>query len=393
MVEDKLLKEILEKSVEKKASDVHLKPGNYPVFRLDGELCRQTEFPLIKADQTLKWVENMVYPKKRLELEEKGSVDFGWGVPGVGRFRVNVYLQRGTYAIAMRYIPFEVPEFDTLNLPPVIRDLALERNGLILVTGVTGSGKSTTLAAMLQHINRNRAANIITIEDPIEYLLKDDKSIISQRELGDDFSDFLTALRAALRQDPDVIMVGEMRDLETIKTALLAAETGHLVFSTLHTLDAPETVNRIISVFPPNEQEEIRVQLSSVLRAIISMKLLPKIGGGRVPACEIMINTPAIRECILNIEKFHDMKPLIEQGKAVYGTQTFDQSLYDLYVNGLISYEEAVANATNPDDFKLKVKGILSSAEMAMMEFFSKEEEESEKKPKEKVDIKKHLLE
>ncbi len=359
------LKSIAEKAVETKASDIHLKVGRKPVFRIDGELKEQSEFEVITQDFMKELVAQTLPKRRERDLEEHGSADFAISISGVGRFRANLFLQRNTYAMVLRIVPFDVPEFEELNLPPVIKKLAEEeRRGLVLVTGITGSGKSTTLAAMIKHIAKTRPVNIITIEDPIEYLISDEKAIISQRELGSDFSTFAYALRAALRQDPDVIMVGEMRDLETIRTALLAAETGHLVLSTLHTLDAPETINRIITAYPPHEQESVRLQLASVLRATISQRLLAKVGGGRVPACEVMINTPAIKECILNPEKFDEIRALIEKGKEAYGTQTFDQSLYDLYQAGLITYEEALANATNRDDFELRVKGIVGTADM-----------------------------
>ncbi len=357
--------ELAKRAVESRASDIHLRVGSVPLLRIDGELVRQEDFGVISKEGMESFVAEILPQKKRGDLETNGSADFALGLSGIGRFRVNLFLQRGTYAIVMRLVPYDVPDFEELNLPPVIKSIAeKERRGLVLVTGITGSGKSTTLAAMIKYIATHRAVNIITIEDPIEYLISDAKGIVSQRELGTDFFDFAQALKAALRQDPDVIMVGEMRDLETIRTALLAAETGHLVFSTLHTLDAPETINRIIAAYPPHEQEGVRLQLASVLRATISQRLIPKVGGGRVPACEVMINTPAIKECILNPEKFDEMKALIEKGKEAYGTQTFDQSLYDLYKAGLITYEDALANATNRDDFELRVKGIMSTADM-----------------------------
>ena len=349
---------IAERAISKRASDIHIKPGNYPVLRIDGDLYREEDFGLVKVDFMAELVSEIMPARKSRDFEEKGSVDFALGLSGIGRFRVNVFKQRGSYAIAMRYIPFEVPPFEELNLPEVILKIALERRGLVLVTGVTGSGKSTTLASMLKYIAKNRRVNIITLEDPIEYLLKDDLAIISQRELGDDFDDFASALKSALRQDPDVIMVGEMRDLETIRTAILAAETGHLVLSTLHTLDAPETINRIISAFPSHEQADVRYRLAGVLKAIISQRLVQRIGGGRVPACEILINTATVRECIIDPDKLLEIKSIIERGKEVYGMQTFDQSLLELYSKGLITLEEALNNATNPDDMILKVRGI-----------------------------------
>lgn len=358
-----LLVEIVKRALANKASDIHIKPGSPPVYRIDGEIVKDKEFDRMKVDVVSAMVEAIVPDRKKKEFYLKGAVDFGFSLSGIGRFRVNAYKQRGSYAVTMRYIPFEVPQFETLNLPDVVLKIALEKRGLILVTGVTGSGKSTTLAAMINYIVKNRNVNVITLEDPIEYLLRDDIGIISQRELGEDFDDFATALKHALRQDPDVIMVGEMRDIETIRTAILAAETGHLVLSTLHTLDAPETINRIISAFPPHEQEDVRYRLAGVLRAIISQRLIPKVGGGRVPACEILINTLAVRDCIIDPDRLLEVRSLMEKGKEVYGMQTFDQSLLDLYKRGLITLDDLLSNASNPDDLLLKIKGISGTGE------------------------------
>ncbi len=367
---------LLKEAVEAGASDVHLKAGNPPVFRVDGVLYRQDGYPVLTSEDTLSLARFILPPKLHGRLEEEMEAECGYGVTGLGRFRVSVYFQRGSVSIVMRHVPFVIQSIRELNLPPILEELALEPRGLILVTGTTGSGKSTTLAAMIEHINKNKITNIITIEDPIEFLFKDDKSIISQREVGTDVKNFLTALRASLRQDPDVIMVGEMRDLETMQTALTAAETGHLVLSTLHTLDAPETVNRIISVFPPYHQKQIRLQLASVLKAVISMRLVKRKGGGRVPALEILISTPAVREAILIPEKFKTLRTLISEGYAQYGMQTFDQSLFDLYQKGLITLEEALAQCSNPDEFKLRIRGILSAAEMTKLEMEEKTEKE-----------------
>ena len=367
---------LLKEAVEAGASDVHLKAGNPPVFRVDGVLYRQDGYPVLTSEDTLSLARFILPPKLHGRLEEEMEAECGYGVTGLGRFRVSVYFQRGSVSIVMRHVPFVIQSIRELNLPPILEELALEPRGLILVTGTTGSGKSTTLAAMIEHINKNKITNIITIEDPIEFLFKDNKSIISQREVGTDVKNFLTALRASLRQDPDVIMVGEMRDLETMQTALTAAETGHLVLSTLHTLDAPETVNRIISVFPPYHQKQIRLQLASVLKAVISMRLVKRKGGGRVPALEILISTPAVREAILIPEKFKTLRTLISEGYAQYGMQTFDQSLFDLYQKGLITLEEALAQCSNPDEFKLRIRGILSAAEMTKLEMEEKTEKE-----------------
>lgn len=367
---------LLKEAVEARASDIHIKAGNPPVFRVDGVLYRQDGYSVLTPEDTLNLARTILPPRLHGRLEEEMEAECGYGVTGLGRFRVSVYFQRGSVSIVMRHVPTVVPSIKELNLPPILEELALEPRGLILVTGTTGSGKSTTLAAMIEHINKNKITNIITIEDPIEFLFKDNKSIISQREVGTDVKDFLTALRASLRQDPDVIMVGEMRDLETMQTALTAAETGHLVLSTLHTLDAPETVNRIISVFPPYHQKQIRLQLASVLKAVISMRLVKRKGGGRVPAMEILISTPAVKEAILIPEKFKTLRTLISEGYAQYGMQTFDQSLFDLYQKELITLEEALAQCSNPDEFKLRIRGILSAAEMTKLEMERVEDEE-----------------
>jgi twitching motility protein PilT len=290
-------------------------------------------------------------------------------VPGMGRFRCNIFQQRGSVGLVLRLIPARIQTFKELMLPQVLEKICEEQRGLVLVTGTTGSGKSTTLASMIDFVNTRRIEHIMTIEDPIEFLHRDKKSIINQREVDVDTKQFSAALRSAMRQDPDVILVGEMRDYETIETALLAAETGHLVLSTLHTVDATETVNRIISVFPPHQQKQIRIQLAAVLKAIISMRLLPRADGlGRVPAVEILISTGYIRDCIENKEKTKLIRDAINQGTSQYGMQTFDQSLYLLYKNGLITLEEALRRATNPDEFKLKIQGIQSTADISREE-------------------------
>ena len=285
---------------------------------------------------------------------------------GLGRFRCNVFQQRGTVGMVLRVIPTRIRTIDELGLPPVLKRIAEEERGLVLVTGTTGSGKSTTLAAMIDHVNSTRAAHIMTVEDPIEYLHRDYQSIVSQREVAVDTASFSHALRSALRQDPDVILVGEMRDFETVETALLAAETGHLVFSTLHTLDATETINRIISVFPPHQQRQIRIQLSTVLKAAVSQRLMPRADGlGRVPAVEVMITTPFIRDCIVDKDRTSHIHGAIASGTSQYGMQTFDQSIFSLYQQGFVTLDEAMRWASNLDEFKLKVQGISTTAEMA----------------------------
>jgi len=354
------LKQLLLKAFKMGASDLHLRVKAPPIFRVDGRIVR-LDLPLLEASDIDEYVKEILPLEKKKELPFIKNIDLAYSLPGVCRFRVNIFRQRGTFAIVMRTIPVKVPDIDELNLPPVLKKIALYQRGLVLVTGTTGSGKSTTLAAMLNELNKRDSRVVITIEDPIEYLHSDKKCIFYQREIGDDADDFFTALRAALREDPDVILVGEMRDAETVRTALDAAETGHMVFSTLHTLDAKETINRIISFFPLHQQQAIRFQLASVLKATISQRLIPRADGkGRVPAVEVMIVTEAIKERIMNPELTDEIPQFIEQGHDVYGSQTFDQSLYDLWQKGLITKEDALKYATKPDDLRLKMEGIIS---------------------------------
>jgi len=363
------INDILKVAVERKASDVHLKVGAHPVLRMDGRLQVMTEFKRLMQEDTIAMAFSMMSSRQKERFKHHLETDIAYSVPGLGRFRCNIFQQRGSVGIVLRLIPSRIQTFKELMLPPIMEKICEEQRGLVLVTGTTGSGKSTSLASMIDYINTRRIEHVMTIEDPIEFLHRDKKSIINQREVDVDTKQFSVALRSALRQDPDVILVGEMRDYETIETALLAAETGHLVLSTLHTLDATETVNRIISVFPPHQQKQIRLQLASVLKAIISMRLLPRADGlGRVPAVEILIATSYIRDCIENKEKTKLIRDAITQGTSQYGMQTFDQSLYLLYKNGLITLEEALRRATNPDEFKLKIQGIQSTSDMSMEE-------------------------
>jgi twitching motility protein PilT len=357
--------ELLTEAVNLRASDIHLKVGNPPAFRIDGSLIPQAKFSPLSPEDGMSVVLSLMSPAQQQRFKERGETDFSYSATGVGRFRANAFQQRGYAGVVLRVIPNKIPGLKDLNLPPVLETLALEHRGLIMVTGTTGSGKSTTLAAMIDWINSNRDANIVTIEDPIEFIHQDRRSILSQREIGIDTESFSSALRSALRQDPDVILVGEMRDMETISTALVAAETGHLVMSTLHTLDATETINRIISVFPPHQQQQIRIQLAAVIKGIVSQRLVPRSSGkGRAPAVEIMVATETIRECIVDPDKTRRVTELIAAGQSQYGMQTFDQSLYDLYRRELITIDEALKWATNPQDFMLKVKGIQSTSEM-----------------------------
>ena len=363
------INDILKVAVERKASDVHLKVGAHPVLRMDGRLQVLTEFKRLMQEDTIAMAFSMMSSRQKERFKHQLETDIAYSVPGLGRFRCNIFQQRGSVGIVLRLIPSRIQTFKELMLPPVLEKICEEQRGLVLVTGTTGSGKSTSLASMIDYINTRRIEHVMTIEDPIEFLHRDKKSIINQREVDVDTKQFSVALRSALRQDPDVILVGEMRDYETIETANTAAETGHLVLSTLHTLDATETVNRVISVFPPHQQKQIRLQLASVLKAIISMRLLPRADGlGRVPAVEVLIATAYIRDCVENKEKTKLIRDAITQGTSQYGMQTFDQSLYLLYKNGLITLEEALRRATNPDEFKLKIQGIQSTSDMSREE-------------------------
>lgn len=364
------LNEILKVAVKNSASDVHLKVGLPPVLRVNGRLVPlKMDYRLKQED--LMGITNMVLSDAQKErFREMRELDVAYSVSGLGRFRANIFMQRGTLGVALRVVPGGVLSFEELNLPEVLEKVSSESRGLILCTGTTGSGKSTTLASIIEYINNHRTCHIITIEDPIEFLLKDKKSIITQREVEVDTPNFAAALKSALRQDPDVILVGEMRDYETIETALVAAETGHLVLSTLHTLDAAETINRIITVFPPYQQKQIRLQLSAILKAIISQRLVMRTDGeGRVPAVEILLNTARIREYIEDKEKTKKIRDAIAEGFTTYGMQTFDQSLMSLYRKDLITLDEAMRQATNPEDFALRVKGVTSSSDLTWDEF------------------------
>jgi twitching motility protein PilT len=357
--------ELLTAGVRRGASDIHLKPNANPILRIHGHLEAQDDLGLIAREFIDNAARALLTEHRYLDLRGGKEVDFGHFVPGAGRFRVNFFLCRGEIRVALRVIPTKIPRFGELHLPKVLERLAMERRGLILTTGATGSGKSTTQAAMIDYMNQCRNDHIITIEDPVEFAHEDKKCVLSQREVGHDSEGFDVALRAALRQDPDIILVGEMRDAETMSVALHAAETGHLVLSTLHTLNATETVNRIISMFPPHQEKQIRSQLAGVIQGIISQRLLVRAdGNGLVPAVEVLVGTGLIRECIKEPDKTAQIPAVIAAGTSQYGMQTFDQSLLQLYREEMISYEMAREAATNPDDFDLKVKGIFSAAEM-----------------------------
>ncbi len=355
----------LRKAVELGASDVHLKVPLPPVIRANGVLAPIKGMERLTPDEIKRVALSVMNERQREIFTKTKELDMAYGVPKLGRFRVNVFSQRDSIAMVFRAIPTDPPMLTDLNLPPIIEKIAMENRGLVLVTGTTGSGKSTTLASMINHINSYRNCHIVTIEDPIEFLHRDRKSIINQREVGQDTLSFANALRAALREDPDVILVGEMRDLETIEIAMLAAETGHLVFSTLHTLDATETISRIISAFPIEHQSAIRLQLAGILKGVISQRLLVKSDNkGRVPAVEVLISTSRIRECVSDEMRTREIRDAIAEGFVNYGMQTFDQSLMTLFKNKLVTYETALNAATNPDDFALHVRGIGGTSDM-----------------------------
>jgi twitching motility protein PilT len=356
-------KQTIAQMVQKNASDLLLKVGRPPTVRLNGEL-HGLEMPPVKPEDLKLLAEQIMTPRQVKEFSERKEADFAIGVPGVGRFRTNIYQQRGTLAFAFRAIPYEVKTVRELHLPAVLEEIALRPRGLVLITGITGSGKSTALASMINHVNQNRRVNVITIEDPIEFLHRDVQSNISQREVGNDTLSFGSALRHVLRQDPDVILVGEIRDVETLDTALKAADTGHLVFSTLHTTDATQTISRILSFYPPHQHHEVRMLLSTALQAIVSLRLVPRADGrGRVPAAEVLINTATVADNIRDIEKALHIPDLIAGGAVSYGMQTFDQSLMRWYKEGAISYESALFYSTNPNEFALRVSGVDSASD------------------------------
>jgi twitching motility protein PilT len=362
-------KAVLQEMIRRNGSDIHLKVGRPPTVRVDGELIA-LEHPPLRPEDLKNLAEQLMTPRQVNLFSEEKECDFAIGVPGIGRFRVNLYQQRGSLCFAMRAIPYQARTVPELNLPPVLEEIAMKPRGLVLVTGVTGSGKSTTLAAMIQHINQNRRANVITIEDPIEFLHRDLHSHINQREVGTDTATFGQALRRVLRQDPDVILIGEIRDLETLDTALKAADTGHLVFSTLHTTDATQTINRVLSFYPPHQAAEVRFSLASALQAVISQRLVPRADkSGRIPACEILINTAAVRDNIRDMEKMLNIPDLIKEGTIQYGMQSFDQSLMQLYSRNAISYESALFYATSPAEFALRVQGVSGSSDTSWAGF------------------------
>ncbi len=349
------MEKIIKAAVERGASDLHIKAGDVFRARIDGKLVPLTKQALT-PDQTKSIALRLIANEDdRARIDKINDYDCSWGAPGIGRFRVNILRQRSSFMIVMRVIPFEVPSFERLAVPPVLKQIAEAERGMILVTGVTGSGKSTTMAAMINHINQHHNKHIVTLENPIEFLHRDLQSSVTQREIGVDTESFRMGLRAALRQDPDVVLIGEMRDAETIDTAMKAAETGHLLISTVHTPDAQSTVLRIMAMFPPEEQDVVRVRLAESLHAVVSQRLLPrKDGNGRVAALEIMIVTPTIRDLMLDRDKVNEIRDYIAQGREQYGMQTFDQHLEQLVHEGQIDLKVALAASTRPSDLALK---------------------------------------
>ena len=357
------LKQMLVEMLNRRASDVHIRVGVRPHLRVNGDL-EPIATDSITIDSMDQIVSQILNEKQLERFHRKNEMDLALSVAKLGRFRINLFRQRGTTGIAIRAVNTNVPSFEDLNLPPVIKKMAQERRGLVIITGTTGSGKSTTLAAVLEEMNSSRSCNILTVEDPIEYIYRDKKAIISQREVGGDTETFASALRHAFRQDPDVILIGEVRDLETMSIALTAADTGHLVLTTLHTLNVVETITRIVSFFPPHQHQQIRLLLAGTVRAVVCQRLLARSDTpGRVPALEIMVTSAAIRECIMSPEKTIDIPELMAQGHSQYGMQTFDQSIMKLYKAGLISFDDAMSQASNPDDFDLRMRGITGAAD------------------------------
>jgi len=380
------INEILKTAIKMGASDIHLKVGNKPIMRVNGSLKHMNEYPRISPDLILNMGNSIMSKQQREHYNRTHDLDMAYGVPSLGRFRVNIFQQKGAMGMVLRIIPSKIKTIRELLLPPILEKIAEERRGLILLTGTTGSGKSTTLASLIDQINSTRADNIVTIEDPIEFLIRDKKSIVNQRELGVDTISFAKAIKSALRQDPDVILVGEMRDFETIETALTAAETGHLVLSTLHTIDASETINRIISVFPPHQQKQVRLQLASIIKAVISQRLVPTKTGGRVAAVEVMVTTGRIKDMIGDPQRTKEIADAIAEGHNNYGMQSFDQSLMALVSAGTISYKEAMKNSSNPDDFALKFSGVGGSSDSAWKDFSKGKQQQQQQPVTENVD-------
>ena len=363
------IKALLEKMIELGASDLHIKPGIPPVVRVHGVLQR-TNYPAPTPKDMEEVAKKVLTPLQREKFESTREVDFAFGVTGLARFRANFYVQRSSIAMVFRHVPVTILTIDELGLPSVIRDLGLRPRGMVLVTGTVGSGKSTTMAAMIQAINQTMNSSIITIEDPIEFLHRDDKSIINQREVGSDTSSFNEALRHILRQDPNVIMIGEIRDVETMEIALKAADTGHLVLSTLHTIDAPQTINRIISFFPPHHHQEIRYLLASTLQGVISQRLIRSSDGlARVPAVEILVSTGTVRDCIINPDKTPLLHQVMRESVTSHSMQTFDQALMKLYQDGVVTLDDALRASSKPHELTLRLKGIQATSDQSWKQF------------------------
>jgi twitching motility protein PilT len=342
------------------ASDIHIKVGRPPMVRINGEIRSIPKAPKVTQELAGQMAWSIMNSSQRERFKVTNDLDMAWAAPNLGRFRVNVFRQRARIGMVLRIIPSKVFTIKELGLPDSIRAMAMQNRGLLLVTGVTGSGKSTTLAAMIEEINRTKSHHILTIEDPIEFTFQDRVAIINQREVGQDSASFKSALRAALRQDPDVILVGELRDKETMEIALTAAETGHLVMGTLHTLNAPQAISRIVDFFDPHHQKRVRHQISGSLVGIVSQRLVPRIGGGRIAAVEVMVNKGAVSECIVDPTRIREITDLLSKGTAQYGTQTFDQSLYWHFQEGTITKDDALGYASNPEDLTLRMSGIAS---------------------------------
>ena len=361
--------DILKAAVRVGASDIHVGTGRHPIFRVEGKLMPVKNAPKLTVDDVKSMAYSMMNPAQREKFENLFEMDLAYSISGLSRFRVNIFQQRGSLSIAIRSIPFNILNFQSLHLPPVMEKIAGEERGLVIVTGTTGSGKSTTLAALVDYINKNKSRHIITVEDPLEYMHEDQMSYINQREVGIDTMAFANAMRAALREDPDVILVGELRDLETMEICLSAAETGHLVLTTLHTLDAMESINRMLTVFPPHQHNQVRYQLAQVLKAIISQRLVPTADGkARVPAVEVLIATERIKDLISDPTKTWEIRQAIQEGSLHYGMQTFDQCLYNLYKGNLITYDEAMRQATNRNDLAMRIEGITSGSSSLVRE-------------------------
>ncbi len=357
------LNEVLKAAIKRGASDIHFKATLPALCRINGGL-HPIDDQRLAPEELARCASSIMTAFQKERFKQTNDLDMSYSVPTVGRFRVNVFQQRGMVGMVFRIIPLKIASISELRLPKILEDVAMEHRGLVLVTGTTGSGKSTTLAALIDQINKKRSAHVMTVEDPIEFIFTDKRSIVNQREVGVDTVSFGQALKAALRQDPDVILVGEMRDLETTDTAITAAETGHLVMSTVHTLDAPETINRIVSIFPPHQQKQIRLQLGATLRAIVSQRLVPTADGrGRIAALEILRDTPRIRELIEDKDRLREISEAIAQGHTTHGMQTFDQSLMSHLKSKRITYEEALRQATHPSNFALRVSGIESTTD------------------------------